>query len=206
MDIQLSHAANAAPGPLRTRRPVSGLMAHSVAVPILHVALARARASVVHQVETEMRTTWEVGGPATLPASADETVRVLVPTGQRAQWLAVALVYLADPGAILDLSLYTTAGVLLDGPITMTGGTLPSTQIIDSTLGAGLVYRYAQGWASTGDVQSAGATVRPLIVPAANRGTTLEVRCAPAAPGVPGARVQVLSVAVYELAEATITA
>jgi hypothetical protein len=131
-----------------------------------------------------------------LAAESEQPIRVACPLTDRAEYLTVTLTYRADPGASVTISLQTLAGVVLDAGPTLTGGQLPSTRDTESRLVAPW-YRYAISEVSTGD-SLPGGVVRPLAVPAGSAGATVQVVVTPSIGA--GTRIQVLGVAVYELA------
>jgi hypothetical protein len=187
----------------QARRPCTGTAAHGLLVPGLHAYLARARPCVVHGVDVgRVLGDW----PATAITAGPSTVRVVVDTSDRAQWLAVAVHYRAKPGATLACRLDNLAGVAVDAGFqwgSATAGPLPDTQSYQ-VIGVlpSPVWGEALLW--TGDTPPAVAStfwVRPLAV-GASAGQTLQVVLVPSG----GASAcQVLAVSVWEIADLEVT-
>lgn len=202
MIVPMTHVEPPSASVTMTRRPVPGVLAHSLGVPALHLMLARGRQMAVHPVEWNIQATPDIprGVSATLPASCEQVVRVLLVPGYRATALGVSLVYQADPGASVDLALYTTGGALRSSaPVTLStanGGLVQAPRVTEYQY-LTPAYTYPIWTSDTGSTRSTAATLRAVDITGATLGTVHELRVTPSTGA--GTRIRVLSVGVYEL-------
>jgi hypothetical protein len=181
--------------PLRTRRYLSGVLAHGLTAAPVHALLTRGRTCVVHTVEGPLQS-WD--STTSIPAWAAGAIDVRVPLGDRAEWLGLAITYRAEAqGAVFALrpqvsvELLDAAGLaVIDGPVVVP---LTGTARL-----AGWLYVFDVAVATTTDRRDPALVVgRPLRVPVASAGDTLVVRLTPTT--APAPRVQICSVTIYEL-------
>lgn len=173
----------------RTRRPLSGLLAHGLTTSALYAYLTRTRPCVTHQVEGAVQP-WDGAAPFSLPNFVRRVVRVRVPVSDRGALLGAAIAYRAEGDAAITVELHdqADAAAVLDSSTIQVQGT--------GYLVAGPQINYR-----IEEVTTSGAVFpaqpRLLAVPAGNRGTTCVIRIVPPAAGT---RVQICSVSVYEIA------
>lgn len=195
----------------RTRRPCSGLSATGVILPTLYAQLDRMRPAVTHSVDTEILADWQT---TAIPASAADPIRVPIYVSDRAERLAVAIQYRSDPLARIACRLDDMAGAALDagfewlseGALAGSVVSLPTTRAL--TIAFPPTYTWSYGIVSTGTEAAIAAVTRPrpLLVPDGTgvppdaRGSMVQVVITSTA-----ALSQVLSVAVYELAQDEVT-
>jgi hypothetical protein len=202
MLVPLTHCEPARLETIRTRRPVSGMMAHSMGTPALHAMLARGRCCAVHPVEHHVDAAASSTVPSTtrIGADAEQVVRVVLVPTYRATWLGVSLVYQADPGAFVGLELRNMAGSLRSTALTLStanGGLDPQPRI-DELRYLTTYYTYPIRIACTGDTRSTAATLRAVdVLRAAALGAPHELRVIPSTGA--GTRIRILAVGVYEL-------
>ena len=181
---------------VRTRRPLSGVLANGLALGPLHAHLARHRPCVTHVVESPPA---DFDSAISWGATWIDPARVLLPLSDRAKWLAVAVQYMAQgpsggASAFLDLELSSLAGAALDVTILEVSGTV-SEERASVSYGGGAV-----NWAATPLVRSTVPGLQRLLrVPDGQAGATLWLRVWSSLPPPRAARP--LTVTVYELPE-----